>query len=113
MGIPRRDRSEITADHAARYDALYVNLPRVPAAAVARHDCRLAVVARHGSATTPSTSGHDQRGGHCHAHAKLDAKTGRHDRLSFVLALAGRLFLKDRLTRTGRWHERMDNMGWD
>ena len=31
--------------------------------------------------------------------------------LSFVLALAGRLFLKDRLTRTGRWHERMDNMG--
>ena len=31
--------------------------------------------------------------------------------LTFVLALAGRLFLKDRLTRTGRWHERMDNMG--
>jgi phosphoglycerate dehydrogenase-like enzyme len=31
--------------------------------------------------------------------------------LSFVLALAGRLMLKDRLTRTGRWHERMDNMG--
>ena len=24
---------EITADHASRYDALYVNLPRVPAAA--------------------------------------------------------------------------------
>ncbi len=31
--------------------------------------------------------------------------------LSFILALAGRLVLKDRLTRTGRWHERMDNMG--
>jgi D-3-phosphoglycerate dehydrogenase len=31
--------------------------------------------------------------------------------LTFVLALAGRLFLKDRLTRNGRWHERMDNMG--
>src|SRR4029078_2110743 len=39
---------EITADHAARYDALYVNLPRVPAAAVARRDCRLKVGARHG-----------------------------------------------------------------
>jgi phosphoglycerate dehydrogenase-like enzyme len=25
--------------------------------------------------------------------------------------LAGKLFLKDRLTRSGRWHERMDNMG--
>jgi D-3-phosphoglycerate dehydrogenase len=31
--------------------------------------------------------------------------------LTFILALAGRLFLKDRITREGRWHERMDNMG--
>jgi len=38
----------ITADHAARYDAIYVNNPRVPESAVARPDCRLRVVARHG-----------------------------------------------------------------
>jgi D-3-phosphoglycerate dehydrogenase len=31
--------------------------------------------------------------------------------LTFILALAGKLMLKDRLTRTGRWHERMENMG--
>jgi D-3-phosphoglycerate dehydrogenase len=31
--------------------------------------------------------------------------------LTFVLALAGKLFLKDRLTREGRWLERMDHMG--
>ena len=31
--------------------------------------------------------------------------------LTFVLALAGKLMLKDRLTRTGRWDERMDHMG--
>ena len=31
--------------------------------------------------------------------------------LTFILALAGKLMLKDRLTRTGRWHERMDHMG--
>ena len=29
---------ELTADHASRYDALYVNMARTPAAAVARHD---------------------------------------------------------------------------
>ena len=40
--------AEIGADHAARYDAIYVNTPRVPALAVARADCRLRVVARHG-----------------------------------------------------------------
>src|SRR5260221_13689079 len=39
---------EISADHAARYDALYVNMARVPGAAVARDDRRLRVVARHG-----------------------------------------------------------------
>jgi D-3-phosphoglycerate dehydrogenase len=31
--------------------------------------------------------------------------------LTFILALAGRLFFKDRITRNGRWNERMDNMG--
>ncbi len=31
--------------------------------------------------------------------------------LTFILALAGKLMQKDRLTRTGRWHERMDHMG--
>ena len=31
--------------------------------------------------------------------------------LTFILALAGQMVLKDKLTRTGRWNERMDNMG--
>ena len=103
---------EITADHAARYDALYVNLPRVPAAAVARRDCRLAVVARHGvgydSVDIPAMTEAGVIVTHTPSSMPRPVATIA---LSFVLALAGRLFLKDRLTRTGRWHERMDNMG--
>jgi D-3-phosphoglycerate dehydrogenase len=103
---------EITADHAARYDALYVNLPRVPAAAVARLDCRLAVVARHGvgydSVDIPAMTEAGVIVTHTPSSMPRPVATIA---LSFVLALAGRLFLKDRLTRTGRWHERMDNMG--
>src|SRR5207244_4978195 len=38
----------VTPEHASQYDALYVNAARVPATAVARADCRLRVVARHG-----------------------------------------------------------------
>jgi cation:H+ antiporter len=38
---------EITTEHAAKYDALYVNSPKVPAAAVAAKDLRLKVVSRH------------------------------------------------------------------
>ena len=103
---------EITADHAARYDALYVNLPRVPAAAVARADCRIKVVARHGVGYDSVDVAAMTRAGVIVTHTPSSMpRPVATIALSFVLALSGRLFLKDRLTRTGRWHERMDNMG--
>ena len=102
----------VTADHAARYDAIYVNLPRVPASAVARRDRRLRVVARHGvgydSVDIPAMT----RAGVVVTHTPSSMpRPVATIALTFVLALAGRLFLKDRITRTGRWNERMDNMG--
>src|SRR5215213_7090957 len=39
---------EITPDVAARYDAIHLNGPRVAKDSVARADCRLKIVARHG-----------------------------------------------------------------
>ncbi|MGH8851571.1 MAG: 2-hydroxyacid dehydrogenase, partial [Casimicrobiaceae bacterium] len=102
----------IEADHAARYDAVYVNAARVPAAAVARSDCRLRVVARHGvgydSVDVPAMT----RAGIVVTNTPSSMpRPVATTALTFLLALAGKLFLKDRLTRTGRWHERMDNMG--
>jgi D-3-phosphoglycerate dehydrogenase len=103
---------EISADHAASYDAIYVNIPRVPAAAVARADCRVRVVARHGvgydsvdvaAMTTAGVVVTNTPSSMPRPVATIA--------LTFVLALAGRLFLKDKLTRTGRWAERMDHMG--
>ena len=104
--------AEITGKHAARYDALYVNLPRVPAAAVARDDCRLRVVARHGVGYDSVDVAAMTRAGIIVTHTPSSMpRPVATIALTFVLALAGRLFLKDRLTRTGHWHERMDNMG--
>jgi D-3-phosphoglycerate dehydrogenase len=103
---------EIGADEAARYDALYVNIARVPAPAVARSDCRLRVVARHGVGYDSVDVAAMTKAGVIvtntpTAMPRPVATTA----LTFILALSGKLFLKDRLTRTGRWHERMDNMG--
>ncbi|HET9762514.1 MAG TPA: NAD(P)-dependent oxidoreductase [Casimicrobiaceae bacterium] len=103
---------EIDADHAARYDAIYVNIARVPAAAVARADCRLRVVARHGvgydSVDVPAMT----RAGVLVTNTPSSMpRPVATITLTFILALAGRLFLKDKLTRSGRWQERMDNMG--
>ena len=104
--------TEITADHAARYDALYVNLPRVPDTAVARGDCRLRVVARHGVGYDSVDVAAMTRAGIIVTNTPSSMpRPVATIALSFLLALAGRLMLKDRLTRSGRWHERMNNMG--
>ena len=104
--------AELTPDHAAHYDAVYVNIARVPAAAVARPDCRLRVVARHGV-------GYDSVDVAAMTEAGIVVTNTPSPMprpvatiaLTFILALAGKLMLKDKLTRTGRWNERMDNMG--
>jgi D-3-phosphoglycerate dehydrogenase len=103
---------EIDAELAAHYDAIYVNIARVPAGAVARPDCRLRVVARHGVGYDAVDVAAMTKAGVIvtntpTAMPRPVATTA----LTFILALAGKLFLKDRLTRTGRWQERMDNMG--
>ena len=103
---------EITPDIVARYDGLYVNSPRVPGAAFARPDRRVRIVARHGV-------GYDSVDVQAlAAQGVLTTNTPIAVRrpvavaaLTMILALAGRLFQKDRLTRSGRWHERTAHMG--
>lgn len=103
---------EITPDLASRYDAVYVNMVRTPATAVARADCRLRVVARHGvgydSVDVPAMTRAGVIVTNTPAAMPRPVATIA---LTFVLALAGKLMTKDRLTRTGRWDERMDHMG--
>jgi D-3-phosphoglycerate dehydrogenase len=79
---------------------------------VARSDCRLRVVARHGvgydSVDVPAMTRAGVLVTNTPSSMPRPVATVT---LTFILALAGRLFLKDKLTRSGRWQERMDNMG--
>jgi len=103
---------EITPDIAAKYDALYVNIPRVPGSAVARADNRLRIVARHGvgydSVDIPAMTAAGVLVTNTPTAMPRPVATIA---LTFILSLAGKLFLKDKLTRENRWKERMDNMG--
>jgi phosphoglycerate dehydrogenase-like enzyme len=102
----------LDADHAARYDAVYVNTARVPAAAVARADCRLRVVARHGVGyDSVDVAAMTAAGIIVTNTPSAMPRPVATIALAFVLALAGRLLTKDRLIRSGRWQERMDHMG--
>ena len=109
--LPRGLR-EITADHAAAYDALYVNSPRVPAAAVGRPDLRLKLISRHGvgfdSVDVAAMTGAGVLVANTPNAVPRPVATIA---LTFVLALAHRLMAKDRITRAGRWPERLDHMG--
>ncbi len=102
----------ITPEIAARYDGLYVNSPRVDRAAVSRADRRVRIVARHGV-------GYDSVDVQALAeYGVIVTNTPTAVRrpvavaaLTMILALAGRLFAKDRLTRAGQWNERTGFMG--
>ena len=102
----------ITADHAAAYDALYVNSLKVDGRVVERADLRLKLVSRHGvgydSVDIPAMT----RAGVLVANTpNAVPRPVATIALTFILALSHRLFVKDRLTRDGRWAERVEHMG--
>ena len=107
-----QDLDEITPDVAARYDAIHVNLPRVTAASVARDDCRVKIFARNGVGfDTVDVEA-------CRARGITVTNTPFAIRrpvavaaLTLIFALAGRMTVKDRLVRQGRWMERVEHMG--
>jgi phosphoglycerate dehydrogenase-like enzyme len=104
--------SEITPDIMARYDGLYVNSIPVTAAAVARADCRVKIVARHGvgydSVDVVALAAKGIVATNTPVAIRRPVAVAA---LTFIFALAGKLFDKNRLTRTGRWHERTSYMG--
>ena len=103
---------EITPELAARYDGLYVNSARVTAASVARSDCRTRIFARHGVGYDSVDVAAMSAKGIVVTNTPLAIRRPvAVASLTLLFALAGRLFAKDRITRTGRWAERNDLMG--
>ncbi len=103
---------EITAEQAAKYDALYVNSPKVPASAVAGKDLRLKLISRHGVGYDSVDVEAMTKAGVlvCNTPNAVPRPVATMA-LTFVLALAQQLFAKDRMTREGRWNDRVEHMG--
>src|SRR5882672_1979175 len=104
--------AEITPDQAARYDAIYVNSPKVTAASVARGDCRLAIVARHGVGYDSVDVAALTKAGILLTNTPFAVRRPVATMaITYVLALAQKMLIKDRLTRAGNWTQRTDHMG--
>ena len=103
---------ELTAAHAAGYDALCVLNPRVTAATVSGPDRRVQIVARMGV-------GYDSVDvAACTANGVILTNTPDGVRrpvatsiLLLILALSHKLLTKDRITRAGRWAETTMHIG--
>jgi D-3-phosphoglycerate dehydrogenase len=105
--------AEFTPEHAARYDALCVFSSRVSRATLSGPDRRLKLVARFGvgydTVDVPAITEHGI--------VLTIAPDGvrrpvASSVIAFMLAMAHRLALKDRLVREGRWKEKGDYLGY-
>jgi D-3-phosphoglycerate dehydrogenase len=107
----REDVNELTPAQVAEYDALLVLAPRVTARSLAG-STRLAVIARFGvgydsvdvEACTQSNVALTITPDGVRRPVAVSA-------LTLVLALSHKLLIKDRLTRAGRWAEKLNHMG--
>lgn len=102
----------ITADHAAHYDALHVNLPKVGADVVAKEGFRLKIVARNGVGYDTVDVAALAAKGVITTNTPLAVRRPvAVATLSHIFALTTKIFTKDRLVREGRWNERTEHMG--
>lgn len=102
---------ELPAELAREFDGLLVLAPRVSMATVSGGD-RLAIVARFGvgydNVDIPACTQNDVVLTITPSGVRRPVAVSA---LAMLLALSHKLFAKDRMTREGRWHEKLNEMG--
>jgi D-3-phosphoglycerate dehydrogenase len=105
------DTTELRADQVRGYDALLVLTPRITTATLEGADS-LAIVARFGVGyDTVDVEACTKNGVLVTITPDGVRRPVATELMAFILALALKIPLKDRLTREGRWAERYDDMG--
>jgi phosphoglycerate dehydrogenase-like enzyme len=106
------DIPEITPALMCEYDGLHVNLPLVKASCVADGDVRCKVIARNGVGYDTVDLEAMRMAGVVVTNTPIAVRRPvAVATLTLLFALAGRLFAKDKLVRTGQWNARTDYMG--
>ncbi|MFY0614722.1 MAG: dehydrogenase [Hyphomicrobiaceae bacterium] len=103
---------EITPELMATYDGLHVNLPLVKASCVANGNVRCKIIARNGVGYDTVDVDAMTEAGVVVTNTPIAVRRPvAVATLTLLFALAGRLFDKDKLVRSGRWNDRTDFMG--
>ena len=103
---------EISPEQAARYDAICAMITQVTARSLSGTDRRLKLIARFGVGYDSIDVAACTRAGVLLTIAPDGVRRPvATSALTFVLMLAQKVLIKDRLTRTGRWSEKSDHIG--
>jgi D-3-phosphoglycerate dehydrogenase len=107
-----RGSNVLTPAQAARYDAVCAMIVQVTPASLARPDLRLKLIARFGvgydTIDVPACTAAGVALTIAPDGVRRPVATAA---LTLVLALAQKLLVKDRITRAGRWDEKLDHIG--
>jgi D-3-phosphoglycerate dehydrogenase len=107
-----RPEPVITPETVQRYDALCVMMGRVTPATLAADAQRLKLIARFGVGyDTIDVEACTRRGVMITIAPDGVRRPVATTVITFVLALAQKLLVKDRITRSGRWAEKLDHIG--
>ncbi len=105
-------KTEITADDARRFDAVYLMLEQVKADVIDSPGRRLRLAARHGVGfDTVDVAGMADIGVMVTNTPEAVRRPVASMALTLLLALSHKLILKHNMTRAGRWAENADHMG--
>ena len=104
--------SEITPEITSKFDGILLNLPRATSNSISNSNCKLKIIARFGV-------GYDS--------VDIEAMKKKNiivtntpnavrrpvavASLTMLFTMAGKLLIKDKLVRTGRWNDRTNHMG--
>jgi phosphoglycerate dehydrogenase-like enzyme len=106
------DIPEITLEIMRAYDGLHVNLPLVKASCVTFGDVRCKIIARNGVGYDTVDLAAMTKAGVVVTNTPIAVRRPvAVATMTLLFALAGRLFDKDKLVRSGRWNARTDYMG--
>jgi len=104
--------AELTAEHGANYDALCVMSAKVTGATLSSPKRKVKLIARFGVGyDTVDVPACTEKGVLLTITPDGVRRPVAASVIGFVLALAHRMFLKDRLTREGRWAEKGNYLG--
>lgn len=107
-----RSSEEVTQEQAARYDAICAMITKVTSHSLAGMDRRLKLIARFGVGYDTIDVPACTRAGVILTIAPDGVRRPvATSALTFVLMLAQKVLIKDRLTRAGRWNDKSDHIG--